>query len=485
LLQSVLYGLLFLLCAVVFSKVRSPKVRLTVLLLSSYALYLTWELWFGVVLLASTVMNFLIGKWLQRQPSGAALPTGIVLNLLLLGSFKYLPAVAVHFPLSSLQRFAHLALPLGVSFWTFQAMSYLFDLYRGEELDPTFFEFATYMVFFPVTISGPICRVPDMLPQFRSKETTSWNSMEHGVRRIATGIFMVQLAKLLGTGIVAGGGVNAGFDRITHWSGGDVWCLALGCGLQLFLDFAGYSHVAIGAAQVLGFTVPENFARPFQSTSASIFWTRWHMSLSFWIRDYIFLPLATLRREMWWRNLALVIAMVLFGLWHQATALFLLWGFYNGVLLILHRQVQQVQRKFSWEPPAALWTPLSWIATMAFMNLGWIFFRSGSVAQAGQMLLAIVSPASYFSHYLSGTLYLLVAGLAVGYAIALQVIDVLDRSTAEEEASQTGPRAGIVALLARWRWFWISPLYALALLILLIVTMTQGADTTQLMYRTF
>jgi alginate O-acetyltransferase complex protein AlgI len=209
------------------------------------------------------------------------------------------------------------------------------------------------------------------------------------------------------------------------------------------------------------------------------------MSLSFWIRDYIFLPLATLRREMWWRNLALVIAMVLFGLWHQATALFLLWGFYNGVLLILHRQVQQVQRKFSWEPPAALWTPLSWIATMAFMNLGWIFFRSGSVAQAGQMLLAIVSPASYFSHYLSGTLYLLVAGLAVGYAIALLVIDVLDRSTAEEEASQTGPRAGIVALLARWRWFWISPLYALALLILLIVTMTQGADTTQLMYRTF
>ncbi len=138
--------------------------------------------------------------------------------------------------------------------------------------------------------------------------------------RIATGVLMVQLAKLLGQGILGGDGINSGFDRVTHWSGPDVWCLALGYGLQLFLDFAGYSHIAIGAAKALGFTVPENFARPFQSTNASIFWTRWHMSLSFWIRDYIFLPLATLRREVWWRNLALVISMVLFGLWHKPVA---------------------------------------------------------------------------------------------------------------------------------------------------------------------
>ena len=121
---------------------------------------------------------------------------------------------------------------------------------------------------------------------------------------------MMQLAKLLGQGILSGDGITTGFDRVTHWSGADVWCLAFGYGLQLFFDFAGYSHIAIGAAQVLGFTVPENFARPFHSTTPSIFWTRWHMSLSFWIRDYVFLPLATLRREVWWRNLGLVISMV-------------------------------------------------------------------------------------------------------------------------------------------------------------------------------
>jgi alginate O-acetyltransferase complex protein AlgI len=485
LFQGILYCLLFLLCAVVLAKVRSRTVRQSVLLAASYALYVTWEPWFAAVLLTSTVVNLLVGEWLRRKPSGAVLVLGILLNLALLGSFKYLPEVAVHIPLASLQRFSHLALPLGISFWTFQAMSYLFDLYRGEELDPSFVEFALYMVFFPVTISGPICRMPDMLPQFRSQEPTRWNDIGRGLTRVATGVFMVQLAKLLGQGILGGDGITTGFDRVTHWSGTDVWCLALGYGLQLFLDFAGYTHIAIGAAQALGFTVPENFARPFQSTNPSVFWTRWHMSLSFWIRDYVFLPLAMLRREIWWRNLALVIAMVLFGLWHRASVLFLLWGCYHGVLLVLHRQVQQVERRFNWEPPANFWTPLSWIATMALINLGWIFFRSNSLPQARQMLAAVLSPASYLSHFLSGSLYLLVAALAVAYGIALLLIDALDRPAVEAQTAETDSRPGIVALMARWRWFWIPPLYALALLFLLIVTLTRGASTAQFMYNKF
>jgi alginate O-acetyltransferase complex protein AlgI len=477
-----LYCLLFLICVGVFAEVRSRPVRQAILLLASYTLYLTWGLWFGAVLLASTVMNFLIGKWLRRTPTGAVLWVGILLNLALLSSFKYLPAVAIHFPLASLQRFAHLALPLGISFWTFQAMSYLFDIYRGEELDPSFFEFALYMVFFPVTISGPICRMPDMLSQFQSEVLTPLSTIGAGFRRIATGIFMMQLAKLLGGGVLGGDGIASGFDHLTHWSGTDVWCLLFGSGLQLFLDFAGYSHVAIGVAQALGFTVPENFARPFTSTNPQIFWTRWHMSLSFWIRDYVFMPLAMLRREVWWRNLALVIAMVLFGLWHQATVLFVLWGFYNGVLLVLHRQVQQLQRRFNWEPAPSLWTPISWIVTMAVINLGWILFRSNSLAQTREMALALVSPASYLTHFLSGSLYALVAGMAVAYAIALLIIDAFDRSAA---ADQAGPNRGFVAFLARWRWYWMSPLYVVALIFVIIVITTQGASTTQFMYRMF
>ncbi len=459
--------------------------RQAILLISSYVLYLSWGGWFAAVLLASTTMNFLLGEWLRRRPTRLTLTIGILLNLALLGGFKYLPEVAVSLPLPSLQRFAHLALPLGISFWTFQAMSYLFDLYRGEELDPSFFEFALYMAFFPVAISGPICRMPDMLPQFRSERLTSWDDIGHGLARIATGVFMMQLARLLGQGILSGDGINSGFDHAIRWGGTDVWCLAFGFGLQLFFDFAGYSHIAIGAAKALGFTLPENFARPFQSTTPAIFWTRWHMSLSFWIRDYVFLLLARLRREMWWRNLALVFSMVLFGLWHKASLLFLLWGCYHGVLLVAHRQFQQLRGKLGWDSPTVLWTPLSWLATICFISLGWILFRANSLPQAVEMFSAAVSPTSYLPRFLSGSLYLLVLALAVGYSGVVVVDDVLDRYPADPGAASGHSRSAIIAAIARHRWYWIPPLYALALFVVLMVTHTQDVGVGQFMYRRF
>jgi alginate O-acetyltransferase complex protein AlgI len=485
LVRGILYILIFLAVVAIFAKFRSPKVRQSALLAASCALYLSWGLWFGAVLLASIVMNYLVGAWIRRQPTAPALSTGLVLNLALLSVFKYLPGIAIALPLSSLQKFGHLALPLGISFWTFQAMSYLFDQYRGEELDPTFVEFALYMAFFPVTISGPICRMPEMLPQFRSENALAWSDIERGFGRIATGVLMMQLAKLLGQGILAGDSITSGFDRLAHWTGPDVWCLAFGFGLQLFFDFAGFTHIAIGAAKVLGFTVPENFARPFQSITPSIFWTRWHMSLSFWIRDYVFFPMATLRREVWWRNLVLVISMVVFGLWHNATWLFVIWGCYHGLLLVGHRLVQQLERRFDWDPPPAFWAPLSWIVTISLISLGWIFFRANSLAKAGQMLSAVLSPATYGNHLVSGSLYLLVLALGLGYMIVLVVIDALDRYPAAADAHASNAGSGVIAFLARKRWFWIPPLYALTLLLVLAVTLTQGPATSQLMYRAF
>jgi len=473
--QGACYVLLFLACVAVCAQVGSRSLRQGMLLVSSFALYLTWAPWFSAVLVASIVVNFLVGNWLRRNLHWLPLSAGIVFNLGLLGVFKYLPEVAPNLRGGSLTSLANLALPLGISFWTFQALSYLFDLYREEELDPSFVEFALYMVFFPVTISGPVCRMPEMLPQFRSDEKTAGSDILHGLRRIAIGVLMMQLARLLGQGILAGDGIVRGFDRITQWSGADVWCLALGYGLQLFFDFAGYTHIAVGAAKALGITVPENFERPFASTNPSVFWTRWHMSLSFWIRDYVFFPLATTRREIWWRNLALVISMAAFGVWHRASLLFLLWGCYHGVLLVSHRLLQQMQRKLNWEPPAKLGSTLGWLTTTIFISLGWIFFRANSLSQAKQMLSAIVSPAGYSSHTLSLSLYCLVAALASGYAIVLPVGSMLDRS----------PQSATIALLARWRWFWIPSLYALALLFVFMITHGQEASAGQLMYRRF
>jgi alginate O-acetyltransferase complex protein AlgI len=476
LFQSIAYVLIFLVCVITLAKVSAPSVRQGVLLLASILLYLTWTRWFAAVLFGSILINFFVGKWLRRDPSAGPLWTGIVLNLALLAAFKYVPEISAPFP--SLQGFAHIALPLGISFWTFQALSYLFDLYRGEELDPTFAEFALYMSFFPVTISGPVCRMPDMLPQFRSEQKTSWSSIAEGFRRIAMGAFMMQLAKLLGQGILAGDGIVSGFDRATRWTGADVWCLAIGYGLQLFFDFAGYSHIAIGAAQALGLQVPENFRRPFASTSPSVFWTRWHMSLSFWIRDYLFLPLATRRRELWWRHLVLIFSMVVFGLWHRASLLFLLWGAYHGVLLVLHRLVQVIERRFNWEPPKKLWNVVAWITTMALLSLGWIFFRANSWSQARQMFLAVGFPTSYGFHGLSSSLYLLVLTLGMGYGLVVLIADTLKEPS--DTSAKEGPRA-----VGQRHWFWIAPLYALAMIFILMITWTQSGGVGQFMYRGF
>ena len=482
LFQAACYVLLFLVCVAVFAKVRSRIVRQAVLLVSSVALYLTWQPWLAAVLFTSIVANFLFGKWLRAKPQWLPLAAGVFFNLALLAAFKYVPQLTFHILPSSLQDATRLALPLGISFWTFQALSCIFDLYRGEDLDPTFVEFGLYMVFFPITVSGPVCRMLDMLPQFRFEETTPWSDIGLGLRRIAIGVFMMQLGKLLGQGILAGDGIVSGFDRATQWSGTDVWCLAFGYGLQLFFDFAGYTHIAVGAAKALGITVPENFERPFASTSPSVFWTRWHMSLSFWIRDYVFFPLAPLRREMWWRNLALALSMIVFGLWHKATLLFLIWGCYHGALLVSQRLLQQAERRFHWQLPK-LWTPLSWLVTAALISLGWILFRANSMPQARQMLAAVASPGSYASHYLSSSLYILIAILSAGYAVVLLVSDALNRATDPTDASRK--HSGMLSLMSRSRWFWLPAVYALALLVVLMITLTQQGGVGQMMYRSF
>jgi alginate O-acetyltransferase complex protein AlgI len=414
------YALALLCTALVLRRVRSTTARQVILLLVSYAFYASWGAWFLAILIASSIVNYVLGRRLRRTPTLFWLWTGITFNLALLAFFKYLPDIARQTTGDS-ALLARVVLPIGLSFWTFQALSYLFDLYREEELDPMPLEFCLYMSFAPTVLSGPICRLPEILPKLRAHAQLTRGDIHAAGQRIWLGALMMALAQLLGTGLRPGTGINYGFDVAHAINAPDVWLLAIGYGFQLSFDFAGYSHVAIGAARLLGVRVPENFDRPYLSTSPSIFWTRWHMTLSFWIRDYLFLPLATLRRETWWRYFALLLSMVVFGLWHKGALTFIVWGAYHGVVLVLHRLWQQFERRMNFRWDSVFQSALSWLVTFVTMSLGWICFRALDLRQALRMWAALVTPSSYRSPALPIDLYVLTAALVLGYFIAVKL----------------------------------------------------------------
>jgi alginate O-acetyltransferase complex protein AlgI len=195
----------------------------------------------------------------------------------------------------------------------------------------------------------------------------------------------------------------------------DAWTMLLGYGFQIFFDFAGYSRLVIGVARMFGFQLPENFDRPYLSTSVTSFWQRWHMSLSFWIRDYVFLPLAMSRREVWWRHVSLVIAMAAFGLWHKGSWLFLLWGVYQGVLLVAHRLWQQFRRGASPIGPRWLRGGASWLLTFLAITLSWVLFRAEGVSQATGILKAALTPSAGL-HLPMGFVLLVLAFVAAYFA---------------------------------------------------------------------
>ena len=351
-----------------------------------------------------------MGRLLYRNRRPWVLCFGIAVNILILLLARNAGAF-----LTSLFESASvpgLLLPVGVSFYTLQSLGCLIDTYRGFDKKPTLLEFLVFMAFWPVVLSGPICRLPEMLPQFRAP-TSAWNNASEGIQRIVLGLFMkVVLADSLAQGVFDQGGVNRGFDQVQNWNPLDIVSLSFGYGLQLFFDFAGYSHIAIGSALLVGIRLRENFRSPFGATSPSDFWGRWHMSLSSWTRDYVFFPLATRRRSFGWRLLAVIVAMVVFGAWHSLAATFLLWGLYHGLVLAGHRMLSKNSPN-SIRPASAL----GWALTFIVINFGWILFRSGSLEQAGRMYASLFSTGQPAS--LAAAFHLLVIVLFSGHLLML------------------------------------------------------------------
>jgi alginate O-acetyltransferase complex protein AlgI len=471
-------------------RLRSVTARQWFYLLASWLFYFSWGSWLIVVLIFSSLMNYALGEWLKKRVTAARLWTGILLNVALLSFFKYLPLLGSvasdNSPFASLK---HILFPLGISFWTFQALSYLFELYREEDLDPTLLEFCLYMSFWPTVLQGPICRMSAMLPQFRQHWSVTGDDLRTGIRRISIGLLMSLLGNVMGGGLYAGSGVDAGFARTAAYFGGlDVWSLIIGYAFQLYFSFCGYSHIVIGGARLFGLQLHENFDRPYLSTTPSNFWARWHMSLSFWIRDFLFLPLATMRAEIWWRNLSLVIAMFVFGVWHKGSVLLMMWGTYHGMLLVLHRQWQELRKRLDFEWAGVVATGISWLLTFSAVCIGYIFFRAETVSQAFAMLRAIVSPSSYNTLTLDSSFYLMVLVAAVGYFAVVAAGEVLDRVAAFSGHSVAGFSAAVrsaFATLAAERWVWITPVVLVLVLYLSVIFQPGQSETGPIMYALF
>ncbi len=479
-------------------KLRSVSARQALYLIASYLFYFSWGSWLIVILIFSSLMNYALGEWLKKKITVGRLWTGLVANLALLSVFKYLPMAANVAPAGSpLLLLKRILFPVGISFWTFQAMSYLLELYREEELDPTLLEFCLYMSFWPTVLQGPICRMSAMLPQFRQDWAVSDDDLKTGVRRVSIGILMAGLAMVMSGGLYAGAGVDPVFDHATfataatRVSGIDVWFLIVGYGFQLYFSFCGFCHVVIGAARLFGIQLQENFNRPYLSTTISNFWTRWHMSLSFWIRDFVFLPLATARREVWWRNLSLVIAMFTFGVWHIGAAekggyLLMMWGTYHGILLVLHRQWQEFRKRMGFEWSGTVPTLISWWLTFSAVCIGYIFFRAESIPQAFGMLKAMASLRTYRHLTLDHSFYVMVLAAAAGYFAVIGGSMLLDRlAEAANEQAAPGRARRLLAILANERWVWIVPVVVVSALYLSVIFQPGHAETGPVMYALF
>jgi alginate O-acetyltransferase complex protein AlgI len=384
------------------------KPQNVVLLAASYYFYACWDARFLTLLVLSTAMDYVCGLAVDRieDPRRRKLfvALSMALNLGMLGYFKYynffseslqgaLARAGWNVPLWHLK----IVLPIGISFYTFQSMSYVIDVYR-RHIKPTrnFIEFAAFVSFFPHLVAGPIMRPTSLLPQVEKPRRFNLEQFYQGAYLIFWGLTKkVVFADNLATR------VDDLFGRWQTLDGGLTLLAIYAFAFQIYCDFSGYTDAARGIAKCMGFELALNFNLPYFATSPRDFWSRWHISLSTWLRDYLYITLGGSRGGtlLTYRNLMLT--MVIGGLWHGAAWTFVLWGFYQGLILVMHRLSQPwLDRvKPSDAVDRACWTGLRIFVTFHLVCFGWLLFRAKSMEQIAGMLSAIVNrpalPASF------------------------------------------------------------------------------------------
>lgn len=365
--------------------------RLTVaskgfLVFSSLLFYSWWNITYLPLILISMLFNYTIGNSLNENSSKikfskkGILFFGITANLVLLGYFKYYDFFLTGFNIlfEANIELLHLMLPLAISFFTFQQIAYLVDSYRGETKEYDFLNYALFVTFFPQLIAGPIVHHKEMMPQFASK----YNLVKKH-KNIALGlfIFFIGLFKKVIIADSLSVMANNGFTSSALLNTAEAWITSLSYTMQLYFDFSGYTDMAIGLSLLFNIKLPINFNTPYKATNIQDFWRRWHITLSRFLRDYIYIPLGGNRVSSFRTYSNLLVTFLLGGLWHGAGLTFVFWGFLHGAALVIHRLWQNTGIKIN--------KFVAWFITFNFINITWIFFRAKDFQEALNVLKAM------------------------------------------------------------------------------------------------
>lgn len=356
-----------------------------VLLAGNLFFYMYWDYRFLALLIISITVDFLCAQKIElsteKKYKRFYLLISLVVNLGLLGFFKY-----YNFFIDSLNIFIggslnnlDIILPIGISFYTFQTMSYTIDVYRGRmKPENNFINFAIYVSFFPQLIAGPIVRARSFLPQLQRDILLTRVNFEIGLQIFVYGLFKkVVMADRLGYY------VDTVLASYPYYSGLTLFLIMLCFSVQIYCDFSGYSDMAIGLGQILGFKLPVNFKLSSTSKNINEFWMKWHITLSTWLRDYLFIPLYNVTGRKY-KNICLFITMVLCGLWHGAGLNFLFWGAYLGLWQVIY---QEYCKRYSFRFPA----PIAWLITYLMLNICGLFFRISDFSAIFDIIKAMVT----------------------------------------------------------------------------------------------
>jgi alginate O-acetyltransferase complex protein AlgI len=355
------------------------ETRKRILLVASCVFYAAWDYRYLALLLVVSIIDYYCAERIAatEKPSTRRwwVTFSVVSNLGILGYFKYYNFFAENLTLLGLRVPAlDILLPAGISFYTFKSMSYTIDVYR-REIEPcrSLMDYATFVTFFPELIAGPIVRASIFLPQMTRQIGPTADRVAEGAS-----LFLLGLTKKVVIADRVAGPVDQICGHPSGFSGTTLWLGVVGYSIQIYCDFSGYSDMAIGTAKMIGYDLPENFNMPYVARSITEFWQRWHMTLSAWLRDYLYIPLGGNRRGEGRRYANLMLTMLLGGLWHGASWNFVLWGGLHGAALCIHKLWQTGPGKKIRVSPV-----IAWAGTLSFVALCWIPFRAPGIVDTG------------------------------------------------------------------------------------------------------